>query len=216
GPDKAKRKAKLRLDIEEGVRADLGGRQAVVPGKPAQSELYRRISTTEETERMPPAFSGRKLNGRQIELIRGWIEQGAKWQKHWSCLLPVRPTPPVVANPRWARNPIDGFILARLEREGHAPSPEAEKATLLRRVTFDLTGLPPTPAEVDAFLADQAPDAYEKVVERLLHSPRYGERTAMRWLDAARYADTNGYQSDGERSMWRWRDWVIDAANHNL
>src|SRR5207253_2262582 len=149
-------------------------------------------------------------------LIRRWIEQGAKWQKHWSFLPPRRPPLPPVKSARWCRNPIDAFILDRLEREGLAPSPEADKATLIRRVTLDLTGLPPTPSEVDAFLRDSSPNAYEKVVDRLLASPRYGERMAIRWLDAARYADTNGYQTDGERYMWRWRDWVIDAFNRNM
>jgi mono/diheme cytochrome c family protein len=216
GPDRARRKADLRLDTEAGAFADLGGRRALVPGKPEESELYRRITAATETERMPPAKSGPRLNERQIDLIRRWIAQGVKWQKHWSLIPPQRPPLPSVKNHAWPRNPIDHFILARLEREGLAPSPEADKATLIRRVTLDLTGLPPTPQEVDAFLADTSPDAYEKLVERLLASPRYGERMAIRWLDAARYADTNGYQSDGERFMWRWRDWVIDAFNRNL
>jgi hypothetical protein len=216
GPDKAKRKADLRLDTEEGVFADRGNHAALVPGEPAKSELFRRVTTEEETERMPPPRSGRRLTPRQIELLRRWIEQGAKWQKHWAFLTPERPALPRVKRAGWVRNPIDAFILERLEREGLFPSPEAAQATLLRRVTLDLTGLPPTPAEVDAFLADSSPDAYEKVVERLLCSPRYGERMARPWLDAARYADTNGYQSDGERFMWRWRDWVIDAFNRNV
>src|SRR5262249_36111018 len=147
--------------------------------------------------------------------LRRWIEQGAKWQAHWSLIRPRQPSVPEVAQDEWVRNPIDRFILARLEREGHRPSPSAERATLIRRVTFDLTGLPPALGEVDAFLADRAPGAYERVVDRLLSSPRFGERTAKRWLDVARYADTNGYQSDGERTMWRWRDWVIGAFNSN-
>jgi mono/diheme cytochrome c family protein len=216
GPDQARRKAGLRFDTEEGAFGDLGGRHAIVPGDLAKSELYRRITATDESERMPPVKSGRKLNARQIDLLRRWIEQGAKWQKHWAFLPPVRPPLPAVTNTAWVRNAIDSFILARLESEGLGPSPEAERTTLLRRATLDLTGLPPTPAEVDAFLADNSPDAYEKVVDRLLSSPRYGERVAVRWLDAARYADTSGYQSDGERQMWRWRDWVIDAYNRNL
>jgi hypothetical protein len=216
GPDQARRKAGLRFDTEEGAFADLGGRRALVPGDLANSELYRRITAADESERMPPVKSGRKLSTRQIDLLRRWIEQGAKWQKHWAFLAPLRPPLPAVNNSEWLRNAIDAFILARLESEGLAPSPEAERTTLLRRVTLDLTGLPPTPAEVDAFLADDSPDAYDKVVDRLLSSPRYGERLAVRWLDAARYADTSGYQSDGERQMWRWRDWVIDAYNRNL
>jgi hypothetical protein len=215
GPDKAKRKADLRLDTAEGAFADRGGRPAIVPGKPEKSELVRRITAEAAADRMPPQSSGRRLNDGQRALLRRWIEQGATWQPHWSLLTPRRPPLPVVANPAWPRNAVDRFVLARLEREGLAPAPEADRVTLLRRVTLDLTGLPPTPAEVDAFIADARPDAYERVVDRLLGSPRFGERMAIRWLDAARYADTNGYQSDGERFMWRWRDWVIDAYNRN-
>src|SRR5581483_7107928 len=164
---------------------------------------------------MPPAYSGLKLSDGEIETLRLWIAQGAKWQKHWSFIPPERPPLPKVSDAAWPRNPIDNFILARLDREGLKPSPAASRETLLRRVTLDLTGLPPTPAELDAFLADKSPNAYEKVVDRLLASPRYGERMAERWLDAARYADSNGYQYDGERFMWRWRDWVIDSFNRN-
>jgi hypothetical protein len=216
GPDKGKRKANLRLDTEDGARADRNGRRAVVPGDLGRSALYRRVSAADEEERMPPARSGKRLTARQVEVLRRWIEQGANWQKHWSLIPPSRPPLPAVRAPRWPRNAIDSFILARLEAEGLSPSPEADRVTLLRRVTLDLTGLPPTPAEVDAFLADPSPDAYEKAVDRLLASPRYGERMAIRWLNGARYADTNGYQSDGERFMWRWRDWVIDAYNGNM
>ncbi|MGE5193659.1 MAG: DUF1549 domain-containing protein, partial [Deltaproteobacteria bacterium] len=216
GPDKAQRKADLRLDTEEGATADLGGRRAVVPGNLEHSELYQRLIADDEKDRMPPAKSGKKLTKTQIDLFRRWIEQGAKWQKHWAFLPPVAVAPPKVRNPARVRNPIDEFVLGRLEREGLSPAPEADKTTLIRRVSLDLTGLPPTPAEVDAFLADDSSDAYEKVVDRLLASTRFGERMAVRWLDGARYADTNGYQSDGERSMWRWRDWVIDAYNRNM
>jgi hypothetical protein len=216
GPDKSRRKANLRLDTEAGGRADLGGYHAIVPRQPARSELWRRITARDEKERMPPAASGPRLTAGQADLLRRWIEQGAKWQKHWALMPPQRPPFPAVNDPTWLLNPIDGFVLARLEREGLRPSPEVDRTTLIRRVTLDLTGLPPTPAEVDAFLADQAPDAYAKVVDRLLQSPRYGERMARPWLDAARYADTNGYQGDGERVMWRWRDWAIAAFNRNL
>jgi hypothetical protein len=216
GPDKAKRKADLRFDDPESVLGSRGGAPIIVPGNLAKSELYRRITAASEKDRMPPVRSGRQLTERQIALLARWIEQGAKWQKHWSLIPPVRPTPPPVADPQWTRNPIDSFIRERLQREGLAPSPEADRATLIRRVTFDLTGLPPTLDEVDAFLSDSSPAAYEKVVNRLLQSPRYGERMAVRWLDGARYADTNGYQSDGDRTMWRWRDWVIEAFNHNM
>jgi hypothetical protein len=209
GPDRARRKADLRLDTEAGVRA-------VVSGSPDRSELIRRITTADDKERMPPPRSRHQLTARQVQLLRRWVEQGAPWQPHWSLLPPRRPPLPAVKNARWPRNPIDSFVLARLEKEGLAPSPEADRITLLRRATLDLTGLPPTPAEVDAFVGDSRLDAYERVVDRLLASPRYGERMALPWLEAARYADTNGYQSDGERSMWRWRDWVIDAFNRNL
>jgi hypothetical protein len=216
GPDKAKRKADLRLDTEAGAFADLGGYRAIVPGNLDDSDMIRRITSDDDGERMPPPRSGRKLTRRQIELLQRWVKQGAKWQKHWSLIPPKRPHPPAVKNPGWLRNPIDAFILERLEREGLTPAPEAPRTTLIRRLTLDLTGLPPTPAEVDAFLADPAPDAYEKVVDRLLHSPRYGERMVLDWLDAARYADSNGYQTDGTRTMWPWRDWVIQALNRNL
>jgi len=217
GPDPSQRKADLRLDTEAGALANLSGIATLVPGKPDDSELFRRIASTDNGERMPPAKSGREpLTPRQIALVRKWIEQGAQWQKHWSLIPPVRPEVPPFQGDGWEQNPIDAFIRARLRRENLQPSPRAEKAVLIRRVTLDLTGLPPTPAEVDAFLADNSPRAFETVVDRLLASPRYGERMASRWLDAARYADTNGYQSDGIRYMWRWRDWVIEAYNRNL
>jgi hypothetical protein len=217
GPDKARRKGSLRLDRPEDAYADRGGYRLLVPGEPGKSELLRRLTAEEPAERMPPAASGRKVTPRQIALVRRWIEQGARWQQHWAFLPPERPAPPAIRNPQFAiRNPIDRFILARLEKEGLSPAPETDKVTLIRRVSLDLTGLPPTPAEVDVFVNDRSPDAYEKVVDRLLASPRYGERMAYRWLEAARYADTNGYQTDGERQMWRWRDWVIEAYNRSL
>jgi hypothetical protein len=218
GPDKANRKTAMHFDTEEGAFTPLAnGGYAIVRGDPSKSVLYQRISSNDEAFRMPPAYFGLpRLPDREIVVIRRWIEQGAKWQKHWSLIPPQRPPLPEVKNREWARSPLDTFVLARLEREGLAPSPEADRRTLIRRVTLDLTGLPPTPAEVDAFLNERSPSAYEKVVDRLLRSRRYGEHMAWQWLDAARYADTNGYQSDGVRSMWRWRDWVIDAFNHNM
>jgi hypothetical protein len=215
GPDKANRKGKLRLDVAEDALADRGGYHAIVPRNSDKSEVIRRI-LAKGKDQMPPISSGHKLSARQIDLLRRWIDQGAVWQKHWSFLAPQRASLPEVKNRKWLRNGIDHFVLARLEQEGLAPAPEADRITLLRRVSLDLTGLPPTPAEVDAFLADKSADAYEKVVDRLLASPRYGERMALPWLAAARYADTNGYQTDGDRIMWRWRDWVIDAFNKNL
>ena len=216
GPDKAKRKANLRLDLEVSAKARIEDHFAIVPGDPATSELIRRITTNNAEDHMPPAEAGRQLAPRQIELLRRWIEQGATWQAHWSFIAPTRPALPRVTNSRWPRNAVDPFILAQLEKEALQPSAEADGAALIRRVSLDLTGLPPTPADVDAFLADASPQSYERVVDRLLASPRYGERMASRWLDAARYADTSGYQSDGDRSMWRWRDWVIDAFNRNM
>jgi hypothetical protein len=218
GPDASKRKTKLRFDTEAGARIALAqGRFAIVPGDPEASELVRRVTSPDTAIRMPPAYAGRSpLKAAEIERVRRWIAQGARWQSFWSFIPPRRPAAPSVRDVKWARNPIDRFILARLEREGLHPSAEADKATLLRRVSLDLTGLPPTPAQVDAFLRDASPDAYGKVVDRLLASPRYGERMAFRWMEAARYGDTNGYQTDGPRDMWRWRDWVIDAFNRNL
>ena len=216
GPDSKNRLTKLRFDTEDGAKQDLGGRFAIVPGDPSRSEIVRRITAKEAARRMPPVYSGESLTDREIDLIRRWIGQGAIWQKHWSLIPPRRPELPKVSNRSWPRNGLDFFILERLDREGLPPSPAADRATLLRRVSLDLTGLPPTPEEIDAFLNDTAPNAYEKVVDRLLESPRYGERMTVQWLDAARYADTNGYQSDAERSMWRWRDWVIDAFNQNM
>jgi hypothetical protein len=217
GPDAANLKIKLRLDSEAAALAELrAGKRAIVPNHPEQSELVRRINAKNDDLRMPPADSGRSLSQQEIELLTEWIQQGARWQQHWSFVAPVRPLLPKVKNTSWPKNAIDNFVLARLEAENLQPSPEADRATLIRRVSLDLTGLPPTPKEVDEFLADKSPNAYEKVVDRLLASPRFGERMAFRWLDAARYADTNGYQLDGERSMWRWRDWVIAAYNRNL
>jgi hypothetical protein len=214
--------ATLRFDQEEGAKRALkDGRFAIVAGDPAKSQMIARITATNPTVRMPRsqngAAAGEPLNERQVALLTRWIEQGATWQKHWSFIPPRRPElPKDLKDARWVRNPIDAFVLQRLEHEGLKPSPEADRTTLLRRVSFDLTGLPPTPAELDAFLADKSANAYEKVIDRLLRSPQYGERMAFPWLDAARYADSNGYQTDGERFMWRWRDWVIDAFNRNM
>ena len=210
GPDAVAKKIPLRLDSEQAAKA------VIVAGDPAASRLMQRVAHPKPPLRMPPPASGLKLTDSEIDTLRQWIAQGAKWEGHWSFLPPRRQTPPAVKNTAWARNDIDRFILEHLEREGLQPSPEASRETLLRRASLDLTGLPPSPQEIDRFLKDSSPDAYEKAVDRLLASPRYGERMAARWLDAARYADTNGYQYDGERVMWRWRDWVIEAFNRNL
>jgi hypothetical protein len=217
GPDAVNNKSKLRFDTEAHALADLGkGRRAIVRGHPEQSELVRRITAENESIRMPPVHSRRKLTEQDIERLTQWIAQGAPWEQHWAFVAPARPRLPEGKGSSWLRNDIDSFVLAKLEKEGLRPSEEADPATLIRRVSLDLTGLPPTPQEIEDFLNDRSPKAYEKVVDRLLASPRYGERMAFRWLEAARYADTNGYQLDGEREMWRWRDWVIEAFNRNL
>jgi hypothetical protein len=218
GPDKANRKTNMHFDTEEGAFTALNsGGFAIVRGDPSKSVMLQRVSSDNQGFRMPPAYMGyAKLPDHEIDLIRRWIAQGAKWQKHWSLIPPEVAPQPEVMHKAWPREPFDYYVLAHLEHEGLAPSPEADPATLIRRVTLDLTGLPPTPAEVSAFLNDRSPNAYERVVDRLLSSPRYGENIAWQWLDAARYADTNGYQSDGARNMWRWRDWVIDAYNRNM
>lgn len=216
GPDAKERKADLRLDNDAQLFSDREGHRVLVAGDPGKSELFRRLISTDDEERMPPPSSGKKLTATQIETIRRWIEQGAKYQGHWAFIPPTRSPAPSIKNQKSKiENPIDRFILARLEREGLSPSLTAGKAALLRRVTLDLTGLPPSIGEIDDFLADDSPDAYDRVVDRLLASPRFGERFARPWLDAARYADTSGYQSDGDRIMWRWRDWVIEAFNDN-
>src|SRR5262245_25142977 len=209
GPDAARRKADLRLDREADARH-------VLAGKRGESELVRRITAKDPEERMPPRKAGRDLSAAQIDVLRRWATEGAKWEQHWAFIRPERIDPPAVSDTSWARAPIDRFILARLDQAGLRPSPEASRETLIRRMSFDLTGLPPTPKDVDTFVRDPAPDAVERLADRLLASPRYGERLAWRWLDAARYADTNGYQTDAEREMWRWRDWVIETYNRNL
>lgn len=217
GPDEKARKAGLRLDRKEDAFKPLrGGGYAIVPGKPEESELFFRISTDNSQARMPPKNFPKRLKAEQIELIRQWIVQGAPWSEHWAFTPPQKPPLPEVRDKGWPRNAIDFFILARLEKEGLRPAPEADKVTLIRRVSLDLTGLPPTPAEVDAFLADAAPDAYEKLVQRLLDSARYGEHMARYWLDAVRYGDTHGMHLDNYREIWPYRDGVVRAFNTNL
>ena len=216
GPDEKRRVANLRLDTEEGLFAARGNYKIITPGDPANSRLLARISAPNRATRMPPPQAGTTLTDAQVATVRKWIEQGARWERHWAFVPVHQPAVPAVHNEKWVRNPIDRFVLARLEREGLKPAPEADRTTLLRRLSFDLTGLPPTPAEVDAFLADTSPDAWQKQVDRLLALPQYGERMAMQWLDLARYADTHGYHIDSHRDMWKWRDWVIDAFNRNM
>ncbi|MEK0450437.1 MAG: hypothetical protein RL088_2705 [Verrucomicrobiota bacterium] len=206
GFDSKHRKADLRLDTPEGAYADNDGVKAIIPGKPDESEAWKRILSKDEDEVMPPPDSHKTLNEAERALIKRWIEQGAKYQKHWSFEAPVKPA---------GLDSIDAIISARLNREGLKIAPQADKETLIRRVSFALTGLPPSIAEVDAFLADKSPDAYEKMVDRYLASPRYGEEMARHWLDVARYADTHGLHLDNERQMWAYRDWVINAFNEN-
>lgn len=216
GPDENKRKAGLRLDNAQSPFSELkSGQRAIVPRDLAKSAMAGRITSTDLDEIMPPPKHGKPLSPEQIDRLKRWIQEGAEWQKHWSFIPPERSALPAVKDKKWPRNSVDYFILSRLETAGLPPNPEADKVTLLRRATLDLTGLPPTIEEVDQFLADRSPDAYEKVVERLFQSPHYGERMAQEWLDLARYADTSGYHFDGVRFMWLWRDWVIDAFNKN-
>ena len=214
GPDEGSREANLRFDLREAaLQPAKSGGVAIVPGDPARSELILRV--TDEHEAMPPAETGKKLKPAEVALLRQWIAEGAPYAPHWAFVPPVATLPPAPARGAWGRNEIDRFVLARLEQEKLRPAAEADKATLLRRVSFDLTGLPPAVEALDAFLADPRPDAYERVVERLLASPHFGERMATDWLDAARYADSNGFFRDNTRQIWPWRDWVIQAFNRN-
>ncbi len=219
GQDASKREAKLRLDERGSATLARDGIAAILPGKPDESEMVRRIASTDASEHMPPAESHKAVTPAQAALLRQWIAEGANYQKHWAFEPARRPTLPVVRNARWTRGPIDRFILSRLESEGLAPSAEATPEAWLRRASFDLVGLPPTPAEFDAFAAEVAKRgerAYIAAADRLLASPHFGERLAIDWLDAARYADTHGFNNDSTRTMWRWRDWVIEAFNANL
>ena len=218
GPDDGTRVNALRFDEEDAAFGRLAnGGFAIVRGNPQESVLLDRVTSNDPVRRMPPGYKGfEKLPQEEIDVLRNWIEQGAPWARHWSFVPPVRPQPPAVDHADSVRNPIDRFVLLLLEDEGLDPQPEASREALIRRVSLDLTGLPPSPEDVDRFLPDTSPNAYEKVVDRLLASPRYGERMATPWLDAARYADTNGYQMDGTRDMWRWRDWVVNAFNSNM
>jgi mono/diheme cytochrome c family protein len=216
GPDANQRKADLRLDNQAGSRADLGGRQAINPGKPGESELIQRITRKSKAGRMPPAKTGKTLSPTEIELFRRWIEQGGEYQKHWSFILPKRSPLPAAEDGTWPRGGIDRFILARIEAAGLRPAPEADRVTLIRRLSLDLTGLSPTVQQVDAFLTDKRPDAYGRLVDRLLASPAYGERMAMSWLDLVRYADTVGYHGDQEHHIAPYRDYVIKAFNDNM
>ncbi len=218
GPDKNALKGDLRLDVEESALApldSLGQQYAIVPGNVEKSLLFHRITSLDPEEQMPPPESNLKLSTRDIEILKRWIEQGAEWKPHWAYTPPQKAELPKVKQPKWAVNPIDLFILDRLEQEGLEPSEEASKEKLIRKLSFDLRGLPPSLKEIDDFVANDSPNAYEQLVDLFLSQKSYGERMAMEWLDLARYADSHGYQDDIERSMWPWRDWVIQAFNQN-
>jgi hypothetical protein len=216
GPNAKDREAKLRLDLKAGA---LGSRKHGTPFKAGSlkgSLAWKHINSSDPEEKMPPPEAKKPLTTQEISILKQWIEQGAKWSDHWSFVAPKKPSLPKISNTKWAKNPIDHFVLAHLDQQKLKPTPEANRRTLIRRVTFDLTGLPPTPAEVNAFVADKTPNAYEKVIDRIMASPRYGERMALTWLDAARYGDTSVFHADGPRSMWGWRDGVVDAYNANI
>ena len=217
GPDATTREAGLRFDREESAKQPSvdSGETAIVPGQPEMSELLRRLSASDDLQ-MPPPDSNLSVTQDEIKLIRRWIAEGAKWERHWSLIAPVKAEAPAVANPSWPVNSIDHFILRRLEVEGLEPTRQVSKAQWLRRVSFDLTGLPPTLEELDDFLGDESEDAYGKAADRLLESRSFGERMAQEWLDVARYGDTDGLFEDHPRSIYPWRDWVIDAFNENL
>ncbi len=216
GPDEATRKGKIRLDLKDEALARRSGKPAIAPGDLKGSLAWERINADDEDERMPPKGKAEPLTPGQVATLRSWIEQGARWEDHWSFQPPRKPPIPAVTDKRWVRDPLDAFVLSRLEREHLKPEAEASREAWLRRVSFDLNGLPPTPAELDAFLKDRRADAYETQVDRLLKSPRYGERQAQEWLDLARYADTSGYQLDIHREIWKWREWVVNACNANM
>ena len=216
GPDPAVRQANLRLDTKEGAFSAPSGYPIIVPGEPENSELVLRITHENIDQRMPPDFSNRQPTQEEIDTLIQWIAEGAEWEEHWVYSLPERVELPTVENAAWVGNPIDAFILGKLETEGLTPSAEADKRTLIRRLSFDLTGLLPTPAEVEQFLRDESPDAYQSLVNRLLSEPQYGEQMAMYWLDLVRYADTSGYHADENVSIWPYRDYVIKAFNDNM
>jgi hypothetical protein len=216
GPDEAARKGKLRLDLKDKAFDERAGKHVIAPGDLEGSLAWERITADDDDERMPPEGKAEPLTAKQIATLKTWIEQGAKWEDHWAFLPPKKPALPKISDHAWVRDPLDAFVLARLDREHLKPEAEATREAWLRRASFDLTGLPPTPAEIDEFLTDKRPDAYETQVDRLLKSKRYGERQAEEWLDLARYADTSGYQIDMPREIWKWREWVINAFNANM
>tara|TARA_R110002074_G_scaffold119788_5_gene253116 strand:+ start:480 stop:2795 length:2316 start_codon:yes stop_codon:yes gene_type:complete len=219
GPDENKRESGLRLDNAEGAYAALKenpGAHAIVPGKPAQSEIISRITTTEETAKMPPSESNLKLSPEEIDLIKKWVKQGAKYEPHWAFLPPVKTSLPDISDPQWANNEIDYFVLAKLDKIGLQPNEKADKMLLLKRLSLDLTGLPPTEELMKSFKEDESEEATEKIIDKLLDSPSFGERMAVLWMDISRYSDSYGYQDDNIRTQWPYRDWVIHAFNKNL
>ena len=216
GPDEADREANLRLDTPDGILTDLGGYFAIVPNNPEASEVYKRIIHPDPDERMPPLSMHKNLSEAEIALIKQWIAEGATWQDHWSFEPISQEQAPQVVKKDWVTNPIDNFVLKRLEQEKLTPAIEADKHTLIRRVSFDLTGMPASQAQISAFVNDQSANAYEKLVDNLLASPAYGEHRAQYWLDAARYTDTHGFHFDNYRSIWPYRDWVVNAFNKNM
>jgi hypothetical protein len=211
GPAEETREADLRLDVEAAAKES-----AILPGRADESELIRRVVSGDPDTLMPPPSAKKPLTAQEVDLLRRWVDEGAEWTEHWAFIAPQQPAIPAVSDVDWCRNPIDHFIRRRLEQEGLQPAPAADRRTLIRRATYDLIGLPPTPAEVDAFLTDTDDDAWEKVIDRLLASPHYGERMALMWLDAARYGDTSVFHADGPRDMWAWRDNVVAAYNNNM
>lgn len=220
GPDASHREADLRLDIPESAYKALKDdptAHALVPGDPLASQVYQRIATKDTSIQMPPVASNLKtLTPYEVSLIKKWIKQGARYEKHWAFVAPRLPEVPKADKPEWIKNPIDNFVLQKMEQKGLSPSPEADKERLLKRISLDLTGLPPDLKTQNAFLADKSPNAYEKVVDKLMAQPQYGEKMTLHWLDVARYADSHGYQDDNYRTQWPWRDWVIHAFNENL
>ncbi|HYH56848.1 MAG TPA: DUF1549 domain-containing protein, partial [Anseongella sp.] len=218
GPDNNAREADLRLDLEESAYAalkDMPEVHAIVPGKPEQSAVYQRISSEDPDLMMPPPSSNLSLSSYEIKLIEKWIRQGAEYEKHWAFIAPEKPPVPALESD-WPMNDIDRFILDKMQQTGLSPNEPADKERLLRRLSVDLTGLPPDLQMMDAFLTDESPQAYEKMVDQLLASPAYGEKMALHWLDVGRYADSYGYQDDDRRTQWPWRDWVIHAFNKNM
>jgi Protein of unknown function (DUF1553)/Protein of unknown function (DUF1549)/Planctomycete cytochrome C len=219
GPDESKRQGGLRLDARESAtQAAESGETAIVAGKVDDSELIKRVTTTDAAIKMPPSESNKSLSAPEIDLLRRWITEGANYESHWAFNPPKKADLPTAESitPTWSSNPIDRFLAQRLKQEGLQPNEPADKYTLIRRAALDLIGLPPTPSQVDRFLADDSPEAHDRMLDELFASPRYGERMALNWLDYARYADSNGFQSDGSRDIWGWRDWVINAYNQNM